>query len=212
MHIEDGKGNKHNVAGAGTTALGIIGTSLGGLAVAGMMGGGGGNGCGCGSGGGGLLGNLFGGGNCSDGCCHVNRFELRQSEAIGALEATIASQSAKIYSDETGLELYKALVMADNKQTAATNQLFRESFVAIAALDKESAVNKMEIDKNFQLLNQKIDCCCEKADMKLDCFKQVVADDYIKADKYLSACHVTPYPQAANPQPTPTFVCGCGNA
>lgn len=209
MYMEDSKGMKHDVAGKGTTALGIIGTSLGGLALAGMAGGGGCNdGCG-----GGLLGGLFGGNGCgNDGCCKVNRFELRQSEAIGSLEATIAAQNSKIYSDAGDLGVYQALVMADKNQTGATNQLFRETFTAIAALDKAEAVNKMEIDKNFQLINQKLDCCCEKSAAALDCFKQSVRDNYIAADKYLSACHVTPYPQAANPQPVPTFVCGCGNA
>lgn len=208
MYMEDAKGNKQNVAGRGTTALGIIGTSLGGLALAGgAMGSGG---CNEGCGGGGLFGNLFGGNGCgNDGCCKVNRFELRQSETISCLESTIAAQNARIYSDAGDLGVYQALVMADNKQTGATNQLFRETFTAIAALDKAEAVNKMEIDKNFQLLNQKLDCCCDKSAAALDCFKQSVRDNYIAADKYLSACHVTPYPQAANPQPTTQFVCGC---
>lgn len=209
MYMEDSKGNKHDVAGKGTTAMSIIGTVGAGILAAGALGGGNGDGCGNG----GLFGGLLGGNGCgNDGCCKVNRFELRQSETIGALESTIASQNAKIYSDAGDLGVYQALVMADNKQTAATNQLFRETFTAIAALDKAEAVNKMEIDKNFQIINQKIDCCCDKSAAALDCFKQSVNDNYIRADKYLSACHVTPYPQAANPQPVPTFVCGCGNA
>lgn len=53
----DGK----KVASTGTTALGIVGTVLGGTALAGVLGG---NGGGSGSpNGGGLLGGLFGGGN-----------------------------------------------------------------------------------------------------------------------------------------------------
>lgn len=209
MYIEDSKGNKHDVAGKGTTAMSIIGTVGAGVLAAGMLGGGNGGGC---NEGGGLFGNLLGGNGCgNDGCCKVNRFELRQSETIGSLEATIAAQNSRIYSDAGDLGVYQALVMADKNQTGATNQLFRETFTAIAALDKAEAVNKMEIDKNFQLINQKIDCCCDKSAAALACFAQSVGDNYIKADKYLSACHVTPYPQAANPQPVPTFVCGCGN-
>lgn len=47
MQIETSKGTQ-NVAGGGTTALGVIGTTLGGIALAGNQGG--------------LLGNIFGGG------------------------------------------------------------------------------------------------------------------------------------------------------
>lgn len=204
MYMEDSKGNKQDVAGKGTTALGIIGTSLGGLAVAGMANGAN-DGCG-----GGLLNGIFGGGCGNDGNCKVTRFELQQSKTIGALEAANAALNSKLYSDAGDLGVYQALVLADKNQTAATNQLFRETFTAIAALDKAEAVNKMEIDKNFQLINQKIDCCCDKSAAALACFAQSVKDNYIAADKYLSACHVTPFPQAANPQPVPTFVCGCG--
>lgn len=75
MQIETSKGTQ-NVAGGGTTALGVIGTTLGGLALAG------GNANG-------LLGNVFGGMNGN-----VN----------SALMSEIAQLKAEKYTDEKSLE------------------------------------------------------------------------------------------------------------
>lgn len=87
-------------AGRGTTALGIIGTALGGLAVAGN----------------GLLGGLNMGGtrnvnvNGEDGCLEnhlVNRYEAAQAARIAELETEKKLRDANIYSDQKSLELYK---------------------------------------------------------------------------------------------------------
>lgn len=87
-------------AGRGTTALGIIGTALGGLAVAGN----------------GLLGGLNMGGTRNvnvndDGCCSenhlVNRYEAAQAARIAELETEKKLRDANIYSDQKSLELYK---------------------------------------------------------------------------------------------------------
>ena len=75
MQIETSKGTQ-NVAGGGTTALGVIGTTLGGIALAG------GNA-------GGLLGNIFGG---------------AQGNATSALMSEIAQLKAEKYTDEKSLE------------------------------------------------------------------------------------------------------------
>ena len=75
MQIETSKGTQ-NVAGGGTTALGVIGTTLGGIALAG------GNA-------GGLLGNIFGG---------------AQGNANSALMSEIAQLKAEKYTDEKSLE------------------------------------------------------------------------------------------------------------
>ena len=61
----DGK----KVASTGTTALGIVGTVLGGTALAGVLGGNGGS-----PNGGGLLGGLFGGGD--NNTCYVTEKEF----------------------------------------------------------------------------------------------------------------------------------------
>lgn len=87
-------------AGRGTTALGIIGTALGGLAVAGN----------------GLLGGLNMGGartvnvNGEGGCSEnhlVNRYEAAQAARIAELETEKKLRDANIYSDQKSLELYK---------------------------------------------------------------------------------------------------------
>jgi hypothetical protein len=81
------------VAGKGTTALGIIGTVLGSLGVAGN------NGMGL---------NLFG--NNQGGCTEdhlVNRYEASQSAKIAELETKIALRDSNTYTDQKLLELYK---------------------------------------------------------------------------------------------------------
>lgn len=76
-------------AGRGTTALGIVGTVLGSIGTAGVLGGGN------------LLGTM-GGNNC----CHsgentlVNRYEMQQEQRIGALEAAAAQKDAYIYTTD----------------------------------------------------------------------------------------------------------------
>lgn len=87
-------------AGRGTTALGIIGTALGGLAVAGN----------------GLLGGLNMGGTRNvnvndDGCCSenhlVNRYEAAQAARIAELETAVKLRDANTYTDQKSLEMYK---------------------------------------------------------------------------------------------------------
>ena len=138
--------NKHDfeegnvrVAGGGTTALGIIGTVLGGYAVANQMGGGN------------NLFGLFGGGNMN-----ATKYDLAQAERIGALESTIATLTADKNTDAKLLSLYDYVVKSDKEQTANTTALFNATFKEIGDLRVAEQVNKMEIDKNFQLLNQKV--------------------------------------------------------
>ena len=80
-------------AGKGTTALGVVGTVLGSIGTAGVLGGGN------------LLGGL--GMNNNNNCCHmggentpVNRYELVQEQRIGALEAASAQKDAYIYTTD----------------------------------------------------------------------------------------------------------------
>lgn len=75
-------------AGRGTTALGIVGTVLGSIGTAGVLG----------------NGNLLGmGGNACPPCgdnMPVNRYELAQEQRIGALEAAAAQKDAYIYTTD----------------------------------------------------------------------------------------------------------------
>jgi putative hemolysin len=84
--------NGKHVAGGGTTALGIIGTSLGGLAL----------------GGNGILGNILGG-NTAAANCYVNRYELEMSEKLGQKDAEIAYLQGQNETDKKIVETYKDL-------------------------------------------------------------------------------------------------------
>lgn len=80
------------VAGKGTTALGIIGTVLGSLGVAGNGG----------------VGGLFNATN--NGCSenhYINRYEASQSARIAELETEVKLRDSNIYTDSKTLELYK---------------------------------------------------------------------------------------------------------
>lgn len=76
-------------AGKGTTALGTVGTILGSIGTAGVLGNGG------------LLGNIFGGNPavCSENM-PVNRFELSQENRIARLEADKKLLESTIYTND----------------------------------------------------------------------------------------------------------------
>lgn len=89
------------VAGRGTTALGIIGTILGGIGTAGVLGNG-------------ALGGVLtptqtqsaGLATCSENNL-VNRYELQQEQKIAELQSQIALRDANTYGDQKLLEVYK---------------------------------------------------------------------------------------------------------
>lgn len=195
--------NKHDlenkdvrVAGGGTTALGIIGTALGGLAVANMN-----TGCG---GGAGILGNWLGGSR-NGGCCdqYATRYDLCQSERIGALESTIATLSADRNTDGKLLSLYDYVVTNDKSINANVNALFNETFKQIGDLKVAEQVNKMEIDKNFQLMNQKVDYENKLTACAINSLRTYVDATFMPVTKKISLCDICPIPQvAAAVQPT----------
>lgn len=118
------------VAGKGTTALGIIGTVLGSLGVAGN------NGMGL---------NLLGGNNMGKcGCSEdhlVNRYEAAQQAKIADLETKIALRDANTYSDQKLLEVYKyfdgeikdirTTICANREAQAVVNANLNASVVAL---------------------------------------------------------------------------------
>ena len=193
--------NKHElengdvrVAGGGTTALGIIGTVLGGYAVANQMSGTGGNG---------LFG-LFGGGNAN-----ATKYDLAQAERIGALESTIAALTADKNTDAKMLELYNYVVKADKDQVANTTALFNATFKEIGDLRVAEQVNKMEIDKNFQLLNQKVDYENKLTACQINSLRAYVDATFMPVVKKISLCDICPIPQVATAV-QPTLSCSNG--
>jgi hypothetical protein len=115
------------VAGKGTTALGIIGTVLGSLGVAGNSG----------------MGlNILGGGKPLSSEDHlVNRYEAAQQAKIAELETKIALRDANTYSDQKLLEVYKyfdgeikdirTTICANREAQAVVNANLNASVVAL---------------------------------------------------------------------------------
>jgi hypothetical protein len=145
------------VAGKGTTALGIIGTVLGSLGVAGN------NGMGL---------NLFG--NNTNGCCSedhvVNRYEAAQAAKIADLETKIALRDANTYSDQKLLEVYKyfdgeikdirAIICANDKSQAIVNANLNASIVALNGQVAQTAATLAGITRVAVPKNQICDFCC----------------------------------------------------
>lgn len=102
-----------NVAGGGTTALGIIGTVLGGAAVASNSG---------------LLGNILGGG-CT------NQTNVLMSE--------LAREKAERFAEKTGAEIYNAMFSQYKELAQATTNIDkRVSALEVAGPLREQLVNQ----------------------------------------------------------------------
>lgn len=135
------------VAGKGTTALGVIGTALGGLAVAG-----------------GSLLSAAGGKSCSED--HpVNRYEAAQAARIAELETEVKLRDANTYTDQKMLELYKYVdgrmreIEADNAGQKVLNQRTQDSF-ALAQADL--AAVKAELTGKIEMEAERR-CCADNA-------------------------------------------------
>jgi hypothetical protein len=146
------------VAGKGTTALGIIGTVLGSLGVAGN------NGMGL---------NLFGGGGGQHGCSEdhtVNRYEAAQQARISELETKVALRDANTYSDQKLLEVYKYFdgeikdirqtMSANDKLQAVVNANLNASIVALNGQVTQTATTLAGITRVAVPKNQICDFCC----------------------------------------------------
>jgi hypothetical protein len=102
-----------NVAGGGTTALGIIGTVLGGAAVASNSG---------------LLGNILGGGS-------TNQTNVLMSE--------LAKEKAERFAEKTGAEIYNAMFSQYKELAQATTNIDkRVSALEVSGPLREQLVNQ----------------------------------------------------------------------
>lgn len=150
------------VAKRGTTALGIVGTSLGGLAVAGTP----------------ILTALKNrsGGNCAapaqqvvvNECSEshaVNRYEAAQAARIAELETEVKLRDANTYTDQKMLELYQHTdrrlreIEADNAAQKVVNQRTQDSF-ALAQADL--AAVKAELKGDIKLEAERR-CCADNS-------------------------------------------------
>lgn len=142
-------------AGRGTTAMSILGTALGGLAVVG----------------GGLLGangllNPRTGiaANCPENT-PVSRYEAAQAAKIAELETAISLRDANTYADQKSLEMYKYIDdrlrelegrLADQ---AVVNQRTADSF-AVAAADLAATKTELKADIKIEAERR---CCGDNA-------------------------------------------------
>lgn len=140
------------MAGKGTTALGIIGTALGGVATLG----------------GGLLGNMGMGMNGARLYEHapsddhfVNRYEAAQAARIAELETDVKLRDANTYTDKKMLELYENLAGRINDtngklaEQAVINQKTADSF-ALAHSDLMAV--KSELKHDIQIEAERRGC------------------------------------------------------
>ena len=142
------------VAGRGTTALGIVGTALGGLAVAGAP----------------LLSamNARGTRNAEEECAekrYVSRYEAAQAARIAELETQVKLLESNTYTDQKSLELYQYLdnrlrgIESKISEQAVINQRTADSF-ALASADL-SAV-KAELKGDIKLEAERR-CCADNS-------------------------------------------------
>ena len=180
------------VAGRGTTALGIIGTVLGSLGVAGN------NGMGLN-----ILGNNQ---NCHNG--NVNRFELEQESTISRLQSEIALRDANIYNDTKLLEVYKYFD-GQVKDIRAT----------MCEQDKALSVSNAKIEGTFAVLGEQIRAqrnefmCALNRERDERCCGDNSIVTYTNATFYpkMVADVGTISTTTAQPTYNPVYNCGCCN-
>lgn len=135
IKTSDGEKNVASQALGGTgLGFGIAGTALGLLNNGGF---------------GGLLGGLFGG--------NSGAMTTHDSRVIAALEAQLAKEQSERYSDKIGIDVYKELISVSNREDEKIVANYKELAAAIAALDKQAAVNQQAITDNLSFVNHRID-------------------------------------------------------
>lgn len=176
-------------AGRGTTALGIVGTVLGGTALAG---------------GNGLLGNLLGGNACSDGSnMPVNRYELNMNNELAAKDSEIALLKADAYT---------------NQKFADLNDRYNDRFTNIEAQLARQAVHNQKTEDSFVLaqsdlhaVKHELECQIRNEAEKRCCGDNAIVN-YVNATFYpkMVADVTTGTTTTAQDTFNPIPRCGCG--
>lgn len=140
------------VAKQGTTAMSIIGTTLGGIAVAG----------------GGLLNALNGGARAANECSDnhtVNRYEAAQAARIAELETEVKLRDANTYTDQKILATYQYVdgrmrdLEAELCAQKVINQRTQDSF-ALASADLAAVKAELKGDIKMEAERR---CCADNA-------------------------------------------------
>lgn len=178
------------VAGRGTTALGIVGTVLGGTALAG-----GGNG--------GLLGNILGGNACGDGSnMPINRYDMGLIRDNMAKDSEIALLKANTFTDQKFADLNDRYnerfrnVEAELARQAIHNQKTEDSFL-LAQADLKAVRSELKHDIDMEAERR---CCADNSIVNY-----VNATFYPKLVADVSASTTTTAQVTYDPLPN----CGC---
>lgn len=138
------------VAGKGTTAMSIIGTTLGGVAVGAP-----------------LLGGLFrgnGSAECSENHL-VNRYEAAQAAEIAELKTEVKLRDANTYSDQKTLQVYEYL---DNRLRGIEGQISAQAVInqktadSFALAQADLAAVKAELKGDIRMEAERR-CCADNA-------------------------------------------------
>ena len=89
-----------------------------------------------------MLGGLFGGGN---------------SATISTLQAELAREKAERYADSIGISTFKEAKSMSDKNDDKIQSNYIELAKAVAALDKQVAVDKQAMTDNLAFVNNRID-------------------------------------------------------
>lgn len=155
MMIKTSDGEKSvSSAGVGGTALGI---GIGALSLALLRGNCNGNGN--------ILGGLFG---CGCNNTAEDFYANRDSRIISALESALANEKAERYADNIGIEVYKEAVGLSNRNDERIQANYKELAQAVAALDKQAAVNAVNADWQYRVTNERIDCAFSRLKCYVD--------------------------------------------
>lgn len=152
MMIKTSDGEK-SVASAGVGGTGL-GLGIGALSLALLRG----NGCG-----GGILGNLFGNG-WGNGCGCNSGYGLAQvggfhdDRVISSLQAELANERSERYADMVGINTFKEAKAMSDKNDEQIRANYVELAKAVAQLDKDQAVNRVNSDWQYRVTNERIDC------------------------------------------------------
>lgn len=111
---------------------------------------------------GGFGGGFFGRGNCGCGVGTAAAVGItgavanQDTRTISALESKIAKLESERYTDGVGIELYREIIKESNKNDEKIQSNYISLAQAVAALDKQVAVDKKETECNFAFLNNRI--------------------------------------------------------
>ena len=180
--------NKKWVAGAGTTALGIIGTALGGVnAVAN----------------GGLLNGLTGNGNCGKGCNETDklRAEVAELKSERYTDAAVIAANKETVNNLKDFYGRFEIVAANAANTSARLDCLEQKLTTYEITQREIA----------GLKEQLVDAKIGKVDGRIDCLADKVATGFASANNRFAAidAQIAGFTQTVIPT---TAICdtGCG--